>query len=68
MTKVHDGLQLLVRFYDNHGSLNQVAEKSGVPLKALREWLDGGALSDEHRKILTDIAFPEGSKAREKML
>ncbi len=66
--KVHDGLRLLVQFYDNHGQLDKVATKSGVPEINLRKWLDGGVLSESDRKILTDIAFPEGSKVREKML
>jgi len=49
---------MLVRFYDNHGQLNQVADKSGVKLKNLRKWLDGEKLSQSDRDLLCKDVDP----------
>lgn len=55
---IRDGLEMLVRFYDNHGSLKQVADNTGVPIKNLRKWLDGGSLSESDRKLLSKDVEP----------
>lgn len=55
---VRDGLEMLVRFYDNWGKLKQVSEKTGVPVKNLRVWLDGGELSESDRKLLSKDVKP----------
>ena len=55
-----DGLKLLVQFYANFNQLNLVAKQSGVSEDKLRNWLNGGQLSSDDRKLLTkDIAFTE---------
>ena len=55
---IRDGLEMLVRFYDNHGSLKQVANKSGVTIENLRKWLDGGVLSESDRRLLSKDVEP----------
>lgn len=47
-----DGTKLMVTFYDNQGALYKVALSSGVPIKALRNFVDNGIISEEHRKML----------------
>lgn len=56
--KEFDGLKLLVRFYENHGQLKQVAEKTGVPIPDIQSWLDGGELSTENRELLSKDIDP----------
>jgi len=53
-----DGLKLLVKFYENHGQLKQVAEKTGVPISRIQAWLDGGELSEENRGLLSKDIDP----------
>jgi len=48
-----DGLKLLVQFYANFNQLNLVAKQSGVSEDKLRNWLNGGQLSSDDRKLLT---------------
>lgn len=51
-----DGLKLLVRFYENHGQLKQVSEKTGVAVGDIQAWLEGGKLSAENRvKLSKDV-------------
>ena len=50
--KTFDGLKLLVQFYDNHGALKKVEEKTGVPASRIKKWLNGGELSKEDRELL----------------
>ena len=47
-----DGLKLIVQFYSNHGQLNKVKERTGVPVDNLKKWLDGGELSKEDRRAM----------------
>jgi len=55
---IRDGLEMLVRFYDNHGQLKIVAKETGVPIKNLRSWLDGGNLSQGDRELLCKDVDP----------
>jgi len=48
----YDGLELLVRFFANQGQLKKVEEKTGVPVKALSTWIDGGELPPQYRNML----------------
>ena len=60
----HDTLKMYVRFYDNHAQLKQVKRRSGVPLRRLRAWLDGGILADVDRKLLWDAVGHEKNRMR----
>ena len=44
-----DGLKLLIQFYSNHGRLDKVESKTGVPVERIKNWLNGGELSKEDR-------------------
>jgi hypothetical protein len=57
--KEYDGLELLVRFYDNHGALKQVSERTGVPVKILEKWMSGGSLPRENRDMLENCVDKE---------
>ncbi len=55
--KTYDGLKLIVSFYDNHGCLKQVSEKSGVSISVLGDWINRDIeLSPEDRKKLETSA------------
>ena len=56
---IRDGLEMLVRFYDNHGQLNKVANKTGVPIKNIQKWLNGGNLSKSDREKLCKDVDPK---------
>lgn len=53
-----DGLKMYVQFYANYGQLEQVEQRTGVPLRRLQTWLDGGILSDADRALLYEGAGP----------
>ncbi len=59
MTQERDGLEMLVRFYDNHNQLMMVEGRTGVPVCKIKEWLNGGKLSDTHRDLLSRNVAPE---------
>jgi len=59
--KKHDGLKLMLHFYDNFGLLKQVTERSGVPTRRLKAFLKGKELPEKDREILENIML-EGLK------
>ena len=65
MKKVYDGVKLLVQFYANHGRLDLVEEKTGVPKDALQRWLmyEEGGLASGYRKKLEDYLKSQQMKA-----
>ncbi len=53
---IMDGLEMLVRFYDNHGQLKPVSDKTGVPMTRLQKWLSGGKLlKSDKGKLCKDV-------------
>ncbi len=60
--KSYDGLELLVRFYYNHGALKQVSQRSGVSVDRLSLWLNGGELQSSDRKALEEITEQGGER------
>lgn len=56
---VFDGIEMLVRFYANHGQLSKVEKTTGVPRERLKAWLDGSELLAKDRKALEAAAFPK---------
>lgn len=47
-----DGVRAAVQFYANHGTLQQVHERSGVSVRALRRFADTGKISYRQRQLL----------------